>query len=369
MLKTLREVAAERLPEVQSISHKVANAMVIDAWDRAQAARQEQAAAAKAADLAEADRVARAVRDGIIEDHAAALERRARSKEATLILRAQQEEEAERKALEEEALALDLAHLEQRNRALEAAGEAKRAAAAEAQRALRAQLAEANGAARQRAEAEREKDRAADATALAFVVAKQREEVARQQAADAARRERDRAFAAMLQTSQRAASSAAGDDEYKAKLAREALVLAQRAKDRAAAEERAAFVRSIKEGTAEQLRARQEQRDRERAEDEQACAAAAAAALVAAREEAARSEAARMARDAFKTGLLTQVAEREAARDSLRGEPLAERLARERDELRRKIAVEEAHARKLADARAAGVSDKALRAAGLLPRK
>lgn len=232
-------MAAERLPEVQSISHKVANAMVIDAWDRAQAARQEQAAAAKAADLAEADRVARAVRDGIIEDHAAALERRARSKEATLILRAQQEEEAERKALEEvrcdrgqaegeqgavlsgqgcslassscfsqEALALDLAHLEQRNRALEAAGEAKRAAAAEAQRALRAQLAEANGAARQRAEAEREKDRAADATALAFVVAKQREEVARQQAADAARRERDRAFAAMLQTSQRAASSA-----------------------------------------------------------------------------------------------------------------------------------------------------------------
>lgn len=108
----------------------------------------------------------------------------------------------------QEALALDLAHLEQRNRALEAAGEAKRAAAAEAQRALRAQLAEANGAARQRAEAEREKDRAADATALAFVVAKQREEVARQQAADAARRERDRAFAAMLQTSQRAASSA-----------------------------------------------------------------------------------------------------------------------------------------------------------------
>ena len=80
----------------------------------------------------------------------------------------------------------------------------------------------------------------------------------------------------------------------------------------------------------------------------------------------ARVDAARAARDSYKAGLLTQAAELAAARSSTKGQPLAERLAREQDELRRKLAVEEAHARKLAEARAAGVSDKALRAAGLL---
>ena len=80
----------------------------------------------------------------------------------------------------------------------------------------------------------------------------------------------------------------------------------------------------------------------------------------------ARSEAARLARDSFKSSLCKQVAEHEIIRESTRVGPLAERQARERNELHRKIAVEEALARKLAGARAAGVSEKALQAAGLL---
>ena len=79
-----------------------------------------------------------------------------------------------------------------------------------------------------------------------------------------------------------------------------------------------------------------------------------------------RAEALRSSRNAFRESLLQQGKERQAAREHAKAEPLAERQAREREELRLKLAVAEAHTRKLAEARAAGVSDKALRAAGLL---
>lgn len=140
-------------------------------------------------------------------------------------------------------MALDVQQLEQRNRAAEAAAEEQRRIAAEAQRVLRAQLEDANAAARGRVEAEREKDRLEDQAALEWVVAKQRAEIARQQAAESARRDRDRAYAALLLSSRQAASSAADEDERKARLAREAAVLAQRARDRATSEQRAAFMR------------------------------------------------------------------------------------------------------------------------------
>lgn len=146
----------------------------------------------------------------------------------------------------QEAQALDIMHLEQRNRAIEAAAELKRQAAADAQRALREQLAQANAAAQERVAREREKDRLADSAALSYMLAKQREEVARQQAAAAARHERDRAHAALLHASKKAASSQAEEDERKARLARESVVLAQRALDRAAAEKRADFMRCAK---------------------------------------------------------------------------------------------------------------------------
>ena len=101
VLRMVRERAAENLPEVQTLSHKLASALVIDQWDKAQAAKREEAALAKAADLAEAAKVAAGVRDGIMRDRAVAHERRLKFQEATLALRTQQEEEAERRALEE----------------------------------------------------------------------------------------------------------------------------------------------------------------------------------------------------------------------------------------------------------------------------
>jgi hypothetical protein len=84
------------------------------------------------------------------------------------------------------------------------------------------------------------------------------------------------------------------------------------------------------------------------------------------RPKQARREASRVSRDAYKTGLAHQIADRAAARSSETAQPLAERLAREQDELRRKIAIEDARARMLSAAIASGVSDNALRAAGLL---
>ena len=97
----LRESEAERLPEVRSLSHKVANALVIDAWDRAQAARRDESIAAKVADLADSEKIAREVAKAAALDQAAALKRREQSMAATLVLRAQQQEEVERRELEE----------------------------------------------------------------------------------------------------------------------------------------------------------------------------------------------------------------------------------------------------------------------------
>ena len=108
----------------------------------------------------------------------------------------------------QEVTAMDILHLEQQRRSMEVAGEAKRQAAAEAQRALRQQLEQSNAAALERSNREREKDRLSDAAALEYVKAKQREEVARLCSAEAARKERDRAYAAMLHNNKKVASFA-----------------------------------------------------------------------------------------------------------------------------------------------------------------
>ncbi len=79
-----------------------------------------------------------------------------------------------------------------------------------------------------------------------------------------------------------------------------------------------------------------------------------------------QAESKRLSRESFKGGLLSQIADRAALRSAFAAEPAAERAAREGDVLRRRLAVEDARVRKLAEARAAGISEKALRAAGLL---
>ena len=105
----------------------------------------------------------------------------------------------------------------------------------------------------------------------------------------------------------------ADEDQRKAKLSTESFILAQRARDRLAAEKRAEFLRfvglinccvwiqrearlprhndrSIRDETIEHLRAKEELRKREREDEERAKATTAAAALSAAREDQVRRQ-------------------------------------------------------------------------------
>jgi hypothetical protein len=100
ILRLVREHRSSQLEEVQEIAHRLANARVIDSWNRSQRERTLRAAAEKERDLKfDAELASAAAAAGRRELEAEA-ERRRRIKESLEVVRRQQDEQAERRALD-----------------------------------------------------------------------------------------------------------------------------------------------------------------------------------------------------------------------------------------------------------------------------